>query len=118
MSSAVAIDIESDPYLPASEYEQVSHQNTNYHWSEQHQELPLHYMSEETARRRLKPSVGEPYGSPVQKESFEDYDDESKDVYNKAKLISTRVSSGRPPQRPLSPPTSPVGLPCTFVITC
>jgi len=115
MNPAVAIDIDSDSYLPASEYERISYPN-NYHWPEQHQELPLHYMSEETARRRLKPTVGEPYGSPVQKESFQDYDDEGKDVYNKLKSVSTRVGSGRPPQRHPLPPTSIVCLPCFFLM--
>ena len=105
--SAVAVDIESDPELLA-EYNPISYPNTNLHWSDQHQQLPLHYMSEDTARRRVKVSAHDLYGVQVPKESYGEYDDEGKDVYNKARHTSARIGSGRLPQPPLPPPTSVV----------
>ncbi|KAF8147568.1 dolichyl-phosphate-mannose-protein mannosyltransferase [Crassisporium funariophilum] len=66
-------------------------------------------MSEDKARRRVKPSTGAGLGEyeHVEKEHYGDYyDDEGKDVYNKVRPNKSRVGSGRLPQPPLPPPTS------------
>jgi dolichyl-phosphate-mannose-protein mannosyltransferase len=104
--AAIAVDIGSDTEFPA-QYEPIPYTTANYHWTEQHQQLPLHYMSEETARRRVKASGGADLGSPLQKEG---YDDESKEAYHKHGPPSARVASGRLPQPHLPPPTSIVSL--------
>lgn len=105
--SAIAVDIGSDPDFP-SEYELIPYPTTNHHWPEQHQQLPLHYMSEETARRRVKVAGGPTLGSPLPKKSYDD--DGSKDAYLKPRPPSARVTSGRLPQPHLPPPTSVVSF--------
>lgn len=104
--AAIAVDI-GDTDSP-TQYEPIPYPSANYHWSEQ--QLPLHYMSEETARRRIKISGGAALGSPLPKESYEHYDDESKDVYSKFRPPSARIASGRLPQPHQPPPTSIVSL--------
>ena len=106
--SAVAVDIQSDPEL-AAEYNPISYPNTKLHWSDQHEQLPLHYMSEDTARRRVKVSAHEVYGVQVPNETYGEYNDGGKDVYNKVRRTTT-IGSGRLPQPPLPPPTSVVSL--------
>ncbi|TFK36464.1 glycosyltransferase family 39 protein [Crucibulum laeve] len=110
--SAVAIDfgapdIDSPP-RSSFEFEEVPYppEHSN-HWASarQEEELPLHYMSEEKARRRVR-GPGPGAYELSEKDHYEDYDDEGKDVYSKARPTKARVGSGRLPQHPLPPPTS------------
>ena len=110
MSSSSAFNFgTSDPDAPF-EFEDIPY--PSHHWSavNREEELPLHYMSEEKARRRVKAPAG-PMLDPQGKEPYgEYYDDEGKDVYNKMRPKNSRLSSGRLPQPPLPPPTSVVNL--------
>jgi dolichyl-phosphate-mannose-protein mannosyltransferase len=106
--AAIAVDIGSDTDFP-NHYEPIPYPTANYRWTEQHQQLPLHYMSEETARRRVKVSGGVAVGSPLPNE-YGDYDDETKDAYHKPRPPSAHVASGRLPQPHLPPPTSIVSF--------
>ncbi|CAA7271132.1 unnamed protein product [Cyclocybe aegerita] len=112
--SAVAVDFGSTD--PDSDFEQVPYpsnypSNHHNHYSRE-EELPLHYMSEEKARRRVKVPAApagisgyEPH-SEVKGHYGEYYDDEGKDVYNKVRQPTARIGSGRLPQPPQPPPTS------------
>lgn len=120
---AVAVDFGAgDPDTPFG-FEEVppypSHNSSpqsQQYWSQhqhQHQysreeELPLHYssMSEEKARRRVKPSgLAGDFDSSHEKEVYYD-DDQGKDVYSKMRPVSSRLGSGRLPPQHLPPPTS------------
>lgn len=94
------------PTRTSSEYEEVNYPDSNYpssHWSsQQEEELPLHYMTEETARRRVKAGGVASNGLGDVKSEFI-YSDEGKDVYNKMKPIRGPTLGGRP-QRPQPPP--------------
>ena len=78
----------------------------HHHWSlsNREEELPLHYMSEEKARRRMvKVPVG-PAGmggedhAHSHKEHYGDYyDDQGKDAYNKIHPGNAHLGSGRLP---------------------
>ena len=71
--------------------------------------LPLHYMSEDKTRRRVKATTVSVYDQQEKEPYYGDYyDDEGKDVYSKLRPKSSRLSSGRLPQLPLPPPTSVV----------
>lgn len=107
----VAIDFgsPSDSHSVSSdEFEQVSYPPDHYLVQQQTQDLPLHYMTEETARRRVvrggEPLLGHDGGVA------ELYDDEGKDVYSKSRSGKGRVSSGRQRQPPPPPPTTVVRL--------
>ncbi|RXW18469.1 hypothetical protein EST38_g7382 [Candolleomyces aberdarensis] len=114
---AVAIDFgspDSDIQSTSSlEFEHVGHPD-HYHQHHRRTEetLPLHYMSEEKARRRVRVGGAGGGGTDAdfnEKEQFEyqEYDDAGKDVYNKPRPYNgTRISSGRLPAHPLPPPTS------------
>ncbi|KAF5322974.1 hypothetical protein D9611_009308 [Ephemerocybe angulata] len=128
---AVAIDFGTpdSPNSSSFEFEEVGYPDP-YH-QHQHQydpesyggraneeTLPLHYMSEEKARRRVRAGAAAGNGSDFdggaavsgnEKEQFEyqEYDDAGKDVYNKPKPYNgQRISSGRGPSQPLPPPTT------------
>lgn len=76
------------------------------------EELPLHYMSEETARRRVHraPAAGNGvYPSHI--EGADEYDDEGKDVYAKMRASKMPMSSGRPRRPPPPPATTIVRTP-------
>ncbi|KAF9053374.1 dolichyl-phosphate-mannose-protein mannosyltransferase [Panaeolus papilionaceus] len=63
-------------------------------------------MSEEKARRRVKPSgLAGDFDSSHEKEVYYD-DDQGKDVYSKMRPVSSRLGSGRLPPQHLPPPTS------------
>ena len=69
--------------------------------------LPLHYMSEDKTRRRVKATTVSVFDQQEKESYYGDYyDDEGKDVYSKLRPKSSRLSSGRLPQLPLPPPTS------------
>lgn len=100
----------------SDEFEQVPYPPDHYRAQQQPQDLPLHYMTEDTARRRVVRS-GEPLLGDAGPDT-ELYDDESKDVYSKSKSGKGRVSSGRQRQPPPPPPTTVVRLSLTaFSIT-
>lgn len=117
---AVAIDFgspESDIQSTSSlEFEHVGYPDQYHHQHHRAEEtLPLHYMSEEKARRRVRPG-GAGGGLDAdfnEKEQFEyqEYDDAGKDVYNKPRPYNgARISSGRLPAQPFPPPTSIVSV--------
>jgi hypothetical protein len=107
MNSSTAFNLgTSDPDAP---FEIEHNPYPSHHWTSvnRDEELPLHYMSEEKARRRLKASTTSILEQ--EKEQYGDYyDDEGKDVYRKLHPKSSRLSSGRLPQPPSPPPTSVV----------
>lgn len=106
-SSAVAVDFgTADPDAPF-EFEEVPYPPNHWSTSNREEELPLHYMSEEKARRRVKPVTTPDDYEYTEKEEYGDYyDDQGKDIYSKARPVSARLGSGRLPQPPLPPPTS------------
>ncbi|TRM61270.1 glycosyltransferase family 39 protein [Schizophyllum amplum] len=88
--AAIAVDFEREP-RSSSEYEEI-----------QHQELPLHYMNEDKARRRVPKgpsSIGYPSPESAARDAYDD--DEGKDVYNKVRPLP-RLGSGR--NRPMHQP--------------
>ena len=112
----VAVDFGTTDPDASFDFEHVPYPTTHHHhWSlsNREEELPLHYMSEEKARRRVVKGPAGPAGmggedhAHSQKEHYGDYyDDQGKDVYNKIRPGNARLGSGRLPQRPLPPPTS------------
>lgn len=120
--SDVTVDFgRPDPDSPprsSSDFEEVPYPSNHWassHQQEAHEELPLHYMNEDKARRRVvrgPDGAGSYYGSQEKDQLLQQYDDyEGKDVYNKARPpVSTRQSSGRLRHAPPPPPTSIVSL--------
>ena len=114
MSSSSAFNLgtsDPDPF----EFEHIPY--PSQHWSSVNREegLPLHYMSEDKTRRRVKASTVSTYDQQEKEPYYADYyDDEGKDVYSKLRPKSSRLSSGRLPQPPLPPPTSVVSFNCLF----
>lgn len=114
--SAVAVDFGTpdldSPPRTSFDFEEVPYPAD--HWSSRRQEeLPLHYMQEEKARRRVVRGPGGLGGGlpTSEQEHYDEYDDnEGKDVYHKTRYIQGRLGSGRLPQHPLPPPTSIVSL--------
>ena len=100
----------------SSDFEEISypvHQSPSWARSAREEELPLHYMSEETARRRVLrgPSGNGPQPEPsqvVSEKEYEIYDDEGKDVYAKMKDMRSPLGSGRLRRPPPPPPTTVV----------
>lgn len=74
--------------------------------SREKEELPLHYMNEETARRRVRVTPGGNGVYDTHAEVQDEYDDEGKDVYAKMRTAKVPVSSGRPRRPPPPPPTT------------
>lgn len=86
-------------------YPQQYQSPSTYGRAHREEELPLHYMQEEKARRRVvrAPEADEYYdGEP--RESY--YDDEGKDVYSKMNAAKTGLGGGRVRQAPLPPPSN------------
>ncbi|KJA15827.1 glycosyltransferase family 39 protein [Hypholoma sublateritium FD-334 SS-4] len=80
-SPAIAVDFGTDPEF---EFEEV--QYSNHFWSPNREELPLHYMSEEKARRRVKagPTIEEYEHIEIEHYTGREYyDDSGKDLYGK-----------------------------------
>lgn len=100
----------------SSDFEEISypvHQSPSWARSAREEELPLHYMNEETARRRVfRGSSGNgPLPEPsqaVSEKEYEIYDDEGKDVYAKMKDMRSPLGSGRLRRPPPPPPTTVV----------
>lgn len=112
--SQLALNLGTPPGSPtrtSSDFEEVSYPSS--HWSSHNEEeLPMHYLSEDTARRRGK---GAAAGNSVDEAKAEpDYNDEGKDVYNKIRVVRGPTLGGRP-QKPPSPPAS--SLVSTFAST-
>lgn len=111
--SAVAVDFgvaDSETPRTSSEFEEIPYPPNHWAASRQEEELPLHYMSEEKARRRTGRGGHEGagiYDTPGTKEQHQDeYNDEGKDVYNKIRPVKNRVGSGRMPPPPAPPATT------------
>lgn len=107
--SEVALNLGTPPGSPtrtSSEFEEVNYPSSHWSSQQQEEELPLHYMTEETARRRIKAGAA---ASNVTDGNFGGpgygYDDEGKDVYNKMKPVKGPTLGGRP-QRPAPPPAT------------
>lgn len=103
--SQLALNLGTPPGSPtrtSSDFEEVSYPSS--HWSSHNEaELPMHYLSEDTARRRGKSAA---VGNSVDEAKAEpDYSDEGKDVYNKVRVVRGPTLGGRP-QRPPPPPAS------------
>ena len=96
----------------SSDFEEISYP-LNHNWPAYHneEELPLHYMSEEKARRRTArgPGSAQDFGSPANDGYvYDGYDDdEGKGVYTKARQVQPRLGSGRLPT-PLAPPATTI----------
>lgn len=97
---------DNQSHSPAdSDFEEVPYpSSSSYPHQDQTSELPLHYMSEDTARRRVTrgPGLSEKDVDPL----LNVEDDDGKDVYNKSKPARSRIASGRPPPKHQTPPTS------------
>ncbi|KAL5511598.1 PMT2 [Sanghuangporus vaninii] len=99
----------ASPTRISSEYEEVNYPDSSYqssHWpSQQEEELPLHYMTEESARRRVKGGGASSNGQEDVKHEYT-YSDEGKDVYSKMRPMKGLTLGGRPQRPPPPPPTS------------
>lgn len=110
--SEVTIDFGTDssdsPPRYSSDFEEIPHPASNWASSHTHEEqLPLHYMSEEKARRRMAGRGAEPGAGIYNGQSErEQYDDDGKDVYSKIRPVKNRVGSGRLPHPPPPPATT------------
>jgi hypothetical protein len=97
----------------SSEFEEISYP-PSYNWSPSHleDELPLHYMTEEKARRRVVrgPGTASSFGSPNDGFGREDYVDDEGKEYHKPRYVQHRLGSGRLPQPLTPPPTTIVRL--------
>lgn len=86
----------------SSDFEEVHYPGNNWSSSRAPEELPLHYMNEDKARRRVThPSA--PLGQAVENMEL---DTEGKDVYTKMKQSHGGIGGGRPRRAPPPPPTS------------
>lgn len=115
----------------SSEFEEISYPHTtttspaHAAWTaaaapprEKAEELPLHYMSEETARRRVTRTPGGNGVYSTHDDGPEEYDDGGKDVYAKMRAAKVPVSSGRPRRPPPPPATTIVRHPFARPHTC
>ena len=108
--SQVALNLGTPPGSPtrtSSDFEELSYPSSS-HWSSQHEELPMHYLSEDTARRRVKGAAEG--NSPEETKVEPEYNDEGKDVYNKMRVVKGPTLGGRPQKPPPPPATSLVGF--------
>jgi len=110
----IAITVDSPPVTPprvSSDFEEIDYPtitSNNWQQSRREEELPLHYMTEDTARRRVvRGPVPEQAGGFGRREKSWGSNDEGKDVYSK--IGQPKFGSGRPVRRAPPPP------PTTFV---
>lgn len=95
----------------SSDFEEIHYP---HHWASsqgQPEELPLHYMSEETTRRRVHQHPEHQYSQQGQVGHADypvdpGYDDGGKDVYAKMRQSHGGLGGGRPRRLPPPPPTS------------
>lgn len=78
---------------------------TAAHGARREEDLPLHYMGEETARRRVRATPGGNGVYDSHAEGKDEYDDDN--VYAKMRAAKVPVSSGRP-RRPPPPPATTI----------
>ncbi|KAI0950000.1 hypothetical protein AcV7_008603 [Taiwanofungus camphoratus] len=97
----------------SSDFEEIQYPTTDSSWtlpSRREEELPLHYMNEETARRRVTrvPGGNGSYGVQAEDSNtgYGVYDDEGKEVYSKMRDLRSPPGSGRPRRPPPPPPTT------------
>ncbi len=126
-SPRTSSDFEEISYPSLSTSPNIQHNHITNTWSTRQEELPLHHMNEDTARRRFagRPpplngtSVGEEeeysekyegYGRPAAPA----YDDGGKDVYNKIHAAKSPLGSGKLRRPPPPPPTTIVR---PFIVT-
>lgn len=133
-SGPVALDLGppfEDGARSSSDFEEIPH--PTHHWTQhppahpapREEELPLHYMSEEKARRRVVrgPGVHDERAGGFTATSekagldYDAYDDEGKDVYSKMKAAKGPISSGRPRRPPPPPPTTLVRVFIAHVVS-
>jgi dolichyl-phosphate-mannose-protein mannosyltransferase len=99
----IAIDFGTPPGSPtrtSDDFERVPYP-PEHHKSQLAEELPLHYMNEDKARRRAVGRGG------VEVDGQKDYyDDDGKDVYAKLRPGKGHLGSGRLRRAPLPPPTT------------
>ena len=105
----VVLDIETtsgSPPRTSSDFEEISYPLNHWATAHQEEELPLHYMNEDKARRRITRGPGSAVGHGGDKYAYED--DEGKDVYSKARAGRHGVpaGSGRIRHAPPPPATS------------
>jgi dolichyl-phosphate-mannose-protein mannosyltransferase len=97
---ALVFDADSRPPSPSSsDYEKVdypashSHSAYSYPSRREPEDLPLHYMTEDSAaRRRVPRGPGASAGNPGY--PHDDYDDSGKDVYSKVGVTAPRFGGG------------------------
>ena len=121
--SDFALNFGTPPDSPrtSSEFEEVGYPHSNpdsnspdhsYSWTSvprREEELPLHYMSEDVARRRVvRPQGVSGPNEPSEKREGEylDYDDGGKDVYSKMRTARGPTGSGRIHRAHVPPPTT------------
>ncbi len=100
----------------SSDFEEIQYPHTlststnSSSWSappRREEELPLHYMNEEKARRRVPRAPGSNGMYAGHVEGPDEYDNEGKDVYAKMRASKMPPSSGRP-RRPPPPPATTI----------
>ena len=104
----------------SSDFEEIHYP---HHWASsqgQPEELPLHYMSEETTRRRVHQHPEHQYSQQGQVGHADypvdpGYDDGGKDVYAKMRQSHGGLGGGRPRRLPPPPPTSVVRPPTPVI---
>jgi len=118
--SEVALNFGTPQHSPrtSSDFEEIPYP---HHWpsSQGHpEELPLHYMSEETTRRRVHQhhEHQHPKQGPVGYAGYPtEQDDGGKDVYAKMRQSHGGLGGGRPRRFPPPPPTSVVCTPTSVI---
>jgi dolichyl-phosphate-mannose-protein mannosyltransferase len=111
----------------SSDFEEIHYPHYQPSSQGQPEELPLHYMSEETTRRRVHQHSELQY-SQQQPAGYADYpvypaehDDGGKDVYAKMRQSHGGLGGGRPRRLPPPPPKSvvrPSASVTTFCSVC
>jgi dolichyl-phosphate-mannose-protein mannosyltransferase len=107
----IAIDIGPSSARSSSDFEEVpyppSHWAAAPNYTNPEEDLQLHYMSDEKARRRAPRAYGRSEKRPSANVKNYDDDDDGKNVYAK---FSPRVSSGRAARMPPPPPMTLVRI--------
>lgn len=111
----VALNLGTPPGSPprtSSDFEEVAYPQPSppSHWAptKEDGELPLHYMNEDSTRRRVRGVGSTDYGENANVHELEPLNaDEGKDVYNKMSAMRGASFGGRP-RRPVHPPPSSI----------
>lgn len=107
----VTVNVGTPPGSPertSSEFEEVNYPPPDWASTPHHDELPLHYMTEDKARRRVAKGPG---GREVGRgagewDSDEKYSDDGKGMYSKSKMLNPSLGTGRQRQVHQPPPTT------------